>query len=70
MCIRRMRRRCHKCLFFDLCSEDDVLGGCGHFAPLDDDEDKCVDRLIEQGRKEFISEWMEYISEYDDDLFF
>ena len=44
---------------------------CEHYTPLSDDySDKYYEYLVESKRDDFRQEFIEYISEYNDDLFY
>lgn len=62
-------RGCSSCIYYDICDHKRI---CEYYdtdsqSPGTDLE---TDRLIMDGRKEFHEEWREYISQYNDDLFF
>lgn len=62
-------RRCSLCIYFDICDHGKV---CEHYDSdnFTSGNDLETDRIIAAGRKEFHDEWREYVSQYDDDLFF
>lgn len=57
-------KNCKDCYYSNVCAMDEV---CAEFAPITEEGiDAEVDELIECRRAEFIAEWNEYISEYQD----
>lgn len=55
------RKTCSNCLYGDQCGSFNI---CDYFSPMDDADD--IEAVIENGRQEFLDEWNEYISEYND----
>ena len=53
-------RDCRKCIFFTNCPK--YYYECDAYSPIEEDD---VDQIIETGRQEFISEWYEYIKDYE-----
>lgn len=62
-------RRCSLCIYYDICDHDKV---CEYYDTdrMNPGTDLDTDRILKQGRIEFREEWKEYISQYNDDLFF
>lgn len=56
-----MNKQCSDCYFGNKCRS---FYACEDYAPINPDED--ADEIIENGRKEFMEEWFQYISEYSD----
>lgn len=56
-----MNKQCSDCYFGNKCRN---FYACEDYAPINPDED--TDEIIENGRKEFMEEWFQYISEYSD----
>jgi hypothetical protein len=51
-------KSCEGCLFSDQCrSQED----CEFYSPID--EDDAMNEYIEQGRAEFLDDWLDYISQ-------
>lgn len=58
-----MRRNCMFCYYADKCPYSHV---CDYFFPVNEEyEEAEIDAIIEQGREEFVSEWLKYIDEDD-----
>lgn len=56
-------KRCSNCYFGDKCRN---LYDCDNYSPIHDLTDEEVDEMIENGRREFLDEWNQYIEEYSD----
>lgn len=56
-------KRCSNCYFGDKCRS---LYDCDNYSPIHDLTDEEVDEMIENGRREFLDEWNQYIEEYSD----
>lgn len=53
---------CANCIWEDIC---DGAGKCGHYSPIDE-SDIYIEELVENNRKEFMTDWKEYVKEYAD----
>lgn len=61
-------RSCKTCYFCDQCESVRI---CSAYSPLDDSlTDREVEEITERNREEYVAEYYEYASQYDDDLFF
>lgn len=53
-------KHCCNCYYGDRCAAEHA---CEHFTPMDDDaEQSVVDDEIEESRREFRAEWLQYIT--------
>ena len=60
-------RSCRNCYFNDQCASACI---CDNYTPLDDEySDGEIEEMIERDRDEFRHDYIEYISEYNDDLY-
>lgn len=60
-------RQCERCIFFGLCNE---IESCDNFSPFESDiEDIVIEKeVIDIGRRDFYSEWFNYVGQYEDDF--
>ena len=58
-----LSKRCSNCYFGDKCRSSHV---CDDYAPIEEISDLEVEIMVEEGRREFYREWLEYIDECSD----
>lgn len=56
-------KRCSNCYFGDKCRNSYV---CDNYSPIHDLTDDDIAEMVENGRREFMGEWNQYIEEYSD----
>lgn len=55
------KRYCGNCYYAELCNSDEV---CDAYTPLNTggcEDDKYIEKLIENGRRDFYAEWFRYL---------
>ena len=69
-----IERNCENCYYADECRPELIhipLATCEYFCHIVDElDDEYIEKIINDERKRYYDEYMEYVSEYNDDLFF
>lgn len=58
---------CRKCMWFDQCDSGEM---CEHYTPLNGHSDSYYEILIESERDEYRNDFIEYIGEFNEDLYY
>lgn len=53
---------CKTCFYGDRCAAGTV---CEDYTPIYETGDAAIERHIENGRREFVSDWWQYIGDYE-----
>ena len=63
---------CNNCMYhYDCIAFHWGSAPCKWYTPLGEyDDDSAIDKMIEDGRREFYDEFMEYASQFDDDVYY
>lgn len=60
-------RKCSVCIFDEICTCKSSV--CSYYSPIDEYDNSDLE-YVEESRYEFYDAWFEYISDYNDDLFY